>query len=88
MRSVSSAIFAIIARVTAVPAVAQTYDPSYPVCMHLYGGDMGGGDWIDCSYTSISQCGASASGRGATCLINPYYSDARTRIRPQRERVR
>jgi hypothetical protein len=48
---------------------AQTYDPSYPVCMHVYGGE---GDYIDCSYTSLAQCNASASGRAGQCIINPF----------------
>ncbi len=84
MRSVTSAIVAIVALVTAAPAPAQTYDPRYPVCMHVYGGEMGGGDWIDCSYTSMPQCEASASQRGATCLINPYHENARMPRRPYR----
>jgi Protein of unknown function (DUF3551) len=54
------------------PAQAQTYDPRYPVCMTLYNGPFGG-QWIDCSYTSLPQCRASASGRAATCSINPYF---------------
>jgi hypothetical protein len=54
------------------PAKAQTYDPRYPVCMTLYNGPFGG-QWIDCSYTSLPQCQASASGRAAMCSINPYF---------------
>ncbi|MEY9182979.1 hypothetical protein ABIG06_004561 [Bradyrhizobium sp. USDA 326] len=53
---------------------AQTYDPRYPVCMKVYEGSLGGGEWIDCSYTSIPQCRASASGRAASCEINPYFA--------------
>lgn len=56
-----------------VPAQAQTYDPRYPVCMKVYDGAFGGGEWIDCSYTSLPQCQASASGRAAMCVINPYF---------------
>ena len=55
-----------------VPAKAQTYDPRYPVCMKLYQGPFGG-EWIDCSYTSLPQCRATASGRGAMCVENPYF---------------
>ena len=54
------------------PAEAQTYDPRYPVCMTRYSGPSGG-QWIDCSYTSLPQCQASASGRAAMCSINPYF---------------
>jgi len=54
-------------------AHAQTYDPRYPVCMHVFGGMMGGGDYFDCSFQSIPQCNLSASGRSAMCLVNPYF---------------
>ena len=57
-----------------VPAHAQTYDPRYPVCMKLYAGSMDGGEWIDCSYTSLPQCRATASGRPAMCELNPYFT--------------
>ena len=58
------------------PANAQTYDPRYPVCMHIYtpGGRGGGGDYYDCSFTSIPQCRASASGRAASCDVNPFFN--------------
>ncbi|WP_426411328.1 DUF3551 domain-containing protein [Bradyrhizobium ganzhouense] len=59
----------------ATPSQAQTFDPSFPVCMHVYTGssDGGGGGWYDCSFTSLPQCRATASGRPATCDPNPYY---------------
>jgi hypothetical protein len=57
----------------AASAHAQTYDPRYPVCMHVFTGGLGGGDYFDCSFTSLPQCAATASGRSATCDINPYY---------------
>ncbi|GLH76503.1 hypothetical protein SSBR45G_14110 [Bradyrhizobium sp. SSBR45G] len=58
------------------PAHAQAYDPRYPVCMKVYEGGRfgGGGEWIDCSYTSLPQCRATASGRAAMCDLNPYYA--------------
>jgi len=56
------------------PTSAQTYDPRYPVCMHVYGDKLG--DRIDCIFTSLDQCAATASGLPATCLINPYYAHA------------
>jgi hypothetical protein len=75
-------IFAILALATALVAgsvQAQTYDPNYPVCMHVYG-DLEG-DRMDCIFTSIAQCAATASGRSATCLINPYFAPASGRRR-------
>jgi hypothetical protein len=61
------------ALLAAAPAYAQTYDPRYPVCMHVYSRS-GGGGWYDCSFTSLPQCRATASGRAATCDVNPYYA--------------
>lgn len=61
----------------AAPARAQTYDPSYPVCLQTYGID---GGYIECSFTSLAQCAASASGRSAQCLINPYFASGRSRL--------
>jgi hypothetical protein len=54
-------------------AQAQTYDPSYPVCLHVYGKI----SYYECGYTSIPQCNLSASGRSAQCVVNPYYAAAR-----------
>jgi Protein of unknown function (DUF3551) len=62
---------------SAAPARAQTYDPSYPVCLKVYSGSSGGGgEYNDCTYTSLAQCAASASGRAATCMVNPLYAPA------------
>jgi hypothetical protein len=72
----SSAILAVLAVSFAAmskPAQAQTYDPRYPVCMTVYQGRFGG-EWIDCSYASLPQCQASASGRAAMCGVNPYFT--------------
>jgi hypothetical protein len=55
---------------TTAPASAQAYDPRYPVCMTL---TEWGGSRIDCSFTSIPQCKASAAGRSAQCDVNPFY---------------
>jgi len=51
------------------PAAAQTYDPAYPVCLHVYGR---GANYYECRYTSLPQCKRVASGRAAQCVINPY----------------
>lgn len=70
----------------ASPAAAQTYDPSYPVCLHIFGGVTGGGNYYECRYTSLAQCAMSASGRAATCEINPYYGPAPKNIGRQKRR--
>jgi hypothetical protein len=65
------------------PASAQTYDPRYPVCMHVYGELIG--ERMDCIFTSLEQCQAAAVGNPATCLINPFYAPRPTRPgRPER----
>ena len=63
-------------------AEAQTYDPAYPVCLHVF---KRGGDYYLCSYTTMEQCKQAASGRGAMCDINPYYAGAQ-RSPSQRQR--
>jgi len=47
---------------TVAPSHAPTYDPNFPVCLQVYAPR---GGYIDCSYTSLAQCQATASGRGA-----------------------
>jgi hypothetical protein len=71
MRVPALAILTIAAVLTAVPALAQTYDPNYPVCLQTYGIDGGN---IECGYTSLAQCNATASGRAAQCITNPYFA--------------
>jgi hypothetical protein len=73
MRILVLAILAIAAASAAEPARAQTYDPSYPVCLHVYAR---GGAYYECRYTSLAQCNLSASGRAAQCLVNPYFASA------------
>ena len=68
------AIPAIATIFIAAPAHAQLYDPRYPVCLHVFGELEG--ERMDCIFTSMAQCRASASGRPATCLINPYFAQA------------
>ena len=67
----------------AAPAQAQTYDPNYPVCLHVYGPVT----YYECGYTSLPQCNMSASGRSAQCVINPYFANA-AEDRPMRRRHR
>ena len=76
MRTSILIMMAIGTWLAATPASAQTYDPRYPVCMHVYtpGGRGGGGDYYDCSFTSLPQCRASASGRAASCDMNPFFN--------------
>jgi hypothetical protein len=69
MRILASATLA-IGMVSTGPAGAQTYDPAYPICLHVYGP----ATYYECRYTSLAQCNASASGRSAQCDVNPYFA--------------
>jgi hypothetical protein len=59
-------------------AAAQTYDPKYPVCLHVY---TRGANYYECRYTSLPQCNAAASGRAAQCDVNPYFAGAQAGYR-------
>jgi Protein of unknown function (DUF3551) len=71
MRVLSWMIVGIATNLVSIASQAQTYDPSYPVCIQAYGT---GGSNIDCNYTSLSPCQASASGLSAQCFANPYFA--------------
>jgi Protein of unknown function (DUF3551) len=58
--------FAVSAAV-AMPAVAR----EFPYC--IKGCDFGAGVG-DCSFSSLAQCQATASGRDASCAANPYFN--------------
>jgi Protein of unknown function (DUF3551) len=72
MRGLALAILAIGTVSAAGPAAAQTYAPGYPVCLHVYGR----ANYYECRYTSLAQCNATASGRSAQCVENPYFASA------------
>jgi Protein of unknown function (DUF3551) len=84
MRILALAVLAIGTVSVAGPAAAQTYDPDYPVCLHVYGPIT----YYDCRYTSLPQCAASASGRAAQCVINPYFANAEKPMGPRHRRHR
>jgi len=74
MRILAVAILTIGMISAAGLARAQKYDPNFPFCMQVVG--LAGSGYQDCSYTTMDQCRASASGRGLTCDPNPYYVGA------------
>ncbi len=76
-------VLALAAVFPAGSAKAQMFDPSYPVCMHVFGELEG--ERMDCVFTSLAQCAASASGRPATCLVNPYFVRRSGRSRHHQE---
>jgi hypothetical protein len=86
MRTATLTILWIATVLTASPARAQTYDPAYPVCLQAY---QGWNDYyFECAYTSLPQCNASASGRAAQCVVNPYYVARKTPPVPTRRHRR
>jgi len=54
-----------------------------PYC--IKGCDFGGGAG-DCSFSSLQQCQATASGRDATCAPNPYFN-AKAEMQPDHGRL-
>lgn len=72
MRILPFALLVVGTMIAAASASAQTYGPGYPVCLHVFGPVT----YFDCSYASIRQCNATASGRSAQCVINPYRANA------------
>jgi len=84
--SLALAILAIATVSLAGRAEAQTYDPAYPVCLQVYQGGMAN-YYFECAYTSLPQCQASASGRAAQCVVNPYYG-GKGKVVPKKKRVR
>ncbi|MBI5263222.1 MAG: DUF3551 domain-containing protein [Bradyrhizobium sp.] len=77
MRLLACTILALGTVLAAAPAHAQTYDPSYPVCLQIFTGF--NDSYYECRYSNINQCRASASGRHAMCVVNPYYQGPRAR---------
>ena len=56
-----------VSAAVAMPAAAR----EFPYC--IKGCDFGAGAG-DCSFSSLAQCQATASGRDASCAANPYFN--------------
>ena len=84
MRILALGILTIATVLAAPSARAQTYDPAYPVCLQIYQGMTD--YYFECAYTSLAQCNASASGRAAQCIVNPYYGRRKTAPPGRRDR--
>ena len=83
LSTLALATLALAAVASAGSARAQTYNPHFPVCMQVYSPFQ----YFDCSFFSIPDCKASASGRGAQCVVNPYYAGDDEPPVPRRRRV-
>lgn len=66
-----AALFALltIAGVSALGASPASAERSYPYCMRTFGPT----GHVECDYSSLQQCKASASGRAAECYRDPFY---------------
>lgn len=84
MRILTLASLAVGTVLASASAQAQTYDPSYPVCLQVFG-PVG---YYECRYTSLPQCNLFAGGRSAMCIVNPYFAGAGIRKPPARYRRR
>ena len=79
MRRAWLALMAAFAVSAAMPAAAR----EFPYC--IKGCDFGAGG--DCSFVSLAQCQATASGRDAYCAANPYFN-AKAEMQTDRSRQR
>ena len=79
MRRAWLALMAAGAVSVATPAAAAG---GFPYC--IKGCDFGAGAG-DCSFSSLAQCQATASGRDASCAANPYFN-ARADMQTDRSR--
>ncbi len=79
MRRAWLALMAAGAVSVATPAAAAG---EFPYC--IKGCDFGAGAG-DCSFSSLAQCQATASGRDASCAANPYFN-ARADMQADRSR--
>ena len=71
-----------VSAAAAMPAAAR----EFPYC--IKGCDFGAGAG-DCSFSSLAQCQATASGRDASCAANPYFNakaDIRADMQADRSR--
>jgi len=76
MKFVMPSVIVVAALMSAGPAFAPNLRSSrIAICMHVYGEKIG--ERMDCTFNSLDQCTATASGLPATCLINPYYARMR-----------
>jgi len=67
-----------VSAAVAMPASAR----DFPYCIKGCDFNAGAGD---CSFVSLAQCQATASGRDAYCAANPYF-DAKAEVQTDRNR--
>jgi hypothetical protein len=82
MRLILVGLAAVMAVLAADIESAAAQNTTRPYCMR--GGTFGPGSW-DCSYYSMQQCLASASGLNGTCSENPNYQGPRRVTQKRRQ---
>lgn len=70
MRTFACVVIVLMTMSAPGPAAAQRFGGNFPVCLQEW--EWGGGTYISCQYQSFEACRASAAGRSAMCLDNPY----------------
>jgi hypothetical protein len=78
MRLLALTILAIAASSAAGPATAQTYDPRYAFCMHIYGDPA----YFECYYMTMAACTEAVAGRAGQCVVNPFFDRNKTADQP------
>jgi len=78
MRLLALTMLAIAASSAAGPAAAQTYDPRYAFCMHIYGDPA----YFECYYMTIAACTEAVAGRAGQCVVNPFFDRNRAAVQP------
>jgi ABC-type sugar transport system substrate-binding protein len=82
MRLPALTVLALAASAAAGPAAAQTYDPHYAFCMHVYGDPA----YFECYYMTMAACAEAVSGRSGQCVVNPFFDRSRTAAQPDQPR--
>jgi hypothetical protein len=68
MRSASAMLGLLAISAISAAGTAPAHAGDYPVCLRVYGP----ASYNECSYTSMAQCNATASGRAAECYPNAF----------------
>ena len=85
MRVLAVAILAIGAIWAAGPARAQTFDPHFPVCMHVYGDPT----YYECRFGSLAACAGSVPSRSALrCALFSCFRASFSALRARAARSR
>ncbi|MHB8270424.1 DUF3551 domain-containing protein [Bradyrhizobium sp.] len=78
MRPLALMMLAIVVGCAAGPAAAQTYDPRYAFCMHVYGDPA----YFECYYMTMAACTEAVAGRAGQCVVNPFFDRNKASAQP------